>query len=111
MSEQTRPYSCSLALTFEVDRLRPGEASGPVERHRLLNLVDQIPQRTRAPFRKETLANKRRSNRPFERLAVTFRALRRIKSLPARRLRSRVPPVGYRSRPRSLRSRDPTATR
>ena len=81
----------------EVGRLLPGKAPGQVERHRLLNLVDEIRQRTRAPVREETLADQRRSNGPFHRLAVTFRALGLVNLLAARCLPGGVHTFGDRS--------------
>ena len=67
----------------EIGRLLPGKTPGLVEGHRLLNLVDEIRQRTCAPVREETLADERGSDGAFHRFAVTFRALRVGKS-PAR---------------------------
>ena len=44
----------------EIDRFLPRQTPRRVERHRLLNLVDQIRKRTPAPVRKEVRSRQRR---------------------------------------------------
>ena len=86
----------------EIRRLAPGEAPRQVEGHCLLNLVDEIHQRLRAPVGQETISDQWRSAGAFHRIAVTSRALSLVKLLSPCGLPNGVHTFRYRSHFRGL---------
>ena len=97
-----RKLACPEHERREIDRLLSGHAAGRLRRHRLLDLVDEIGQRSRPPCGEKASASQRRADDPLERLAVAHHALRLVELLPARGLCVRIDAVRDGSRLTSL---------